>query len=78
MTDYAPKKDLEDFVKAHIPDLIKAWADKMKREGGEHPFSWCLAKAKKFSDDPEAFCASVYQEAYGMMPVERKAKKGEK
>ena len=71
------QKDLADFVKAETPTLIKSWAEKMKKEGGAHPFTWCVAKAKKFSKDHQAFCASVHQEAYGMTPSQRKAKKGE-
>lgn len=68
-------KDLVDFIKAETPDLIKSWAEKMKQEGGEHPFSWCVAKAKKFSKDPEAFCAATHKEAFGMTPMEIKEQK---
>jgi len=67
--------DLVDFLKAHPSKAIQAWAAKMKREGGDHPYTFCLKKARDFASDPNAFCAAVHLEAFGMTPSQRKAAK---
>jgi hypothetical protein len=67
--------DLVDFIKAHPEAAIRGWAEKMKREGGDHPHAWCAKKAAKFSSDPNAFCAAVHMEAFGMTPSQRAKKK---
>jgi len=69
---------LEDLIKAHPDMIIKGWAEKMKREGGDHPHTWCRQKAVKFASDPDAFCAAVHMEAYGMTTMQRKDKKEKK
>lgn len=66
--------DLADFIKAHPSAVIQGWADKMRKEGGDHPFSWCVAKAT-FVDNPKAFAAAVHQAAFGKTPMERKKEK---
>jgi hypothetical protein len=69
--------DIVDFVKGNSPAVIAGWAKKMKKEGGEHPHTWCAQKAAKFASDPNAFCAAVHMQAYGMTPSQR-SKKGKK
>jgi hypothetical protein len=71
------KPSLVDFVKAEPQASISGWAEKMRREGGDHPHSWCAKKAAKFSKDPNAFCAAVHMAAYGKTPSQRKAEKKE-
>lgn len=71
--------DLVDFVKANPGKVVAGWATKMKKEGGKHPFTYCVKKAKDFASDPAAFCAAAHMEAFGTTPAERtKAKKGDK
>jgi len=74
------KPDLVDFLKAHASASTRGWARKMKREGGEHPFTWCSNKVRGigFTDDPNAFCAAVHLAAYGMTPMQRKKAKESK
>lgn len=66
---------LFDLLKSDSNAAIEGWAAKMRREGGEHPFRWCVEKTKAFASDPEAFCASVHQRAFGKTPSERAAEK---
>lgn len=65
---------LVDFIKANPTEVIEAWGKKMKREGGDKPFDWCV-KSAGFADDPEAFCSAVHEAAYGKTPSERAASK---
>lgn len=67
-------KGLADFIKARPHYAIEAWSRKMLREGGDHPFTWCVKKASKFASDPEAFCAAVHLTAYGKTPAQRSKK----
>lgn len=66
---------LIDFVKGHPHAVLEGWAEKMKRDGGEHPFAWCMKHAPDGIDDKEAFCGAVHQRAFGMTPSEKKSKK---
>lgn len=70
-----PARTLLDLVKGDSEAVMESWARKMKIEGGEHPFTWCVKKAKKFADDPEGFCSAVHQKAFGKTPMERKIEK---
>lgn len=54
---------------------LEGWARKMKAEGGEHPFTWCVNKASAFIDDPKGFCAKIHLLAYGKTPMQRKAER---
>lgn len=70
-----PEKTLIDLVKSNSNEVLEGWSRKMKIEGGEHPFSWCVTKAKKFADDPEAFCGKIHSLAFGKTPMEMKEEK---
>jgi len=61
-----------DFIKSQAGTVLDGWAEKMIREGGEHPHIWCVERASKFASDPQAFCASVHMRAYGMPPGQRR------
>lgn len=73
--DVVQKIDKADLIKAFTPSVLKSWAEKMRKEGGEHPFQWCVNKASSFIGDPKGFCAVVHKEAYGMTPMQKKKKK---
>jgi len=66
---------LLDLLKGNPDAVIDSWARKMKVEGGDHPFTWCVRKAT-FVEDPKGFCGAVHMAAFGKTPMELKKNKG--
>lgn len=64
---------LVDFLKAHPVKALDSLADAMKREGGDHPFAWCVSKLEGKAEDARAVCASAHMKAYGVTPAQRRA-----
>lgn len=70
---------MDDLTKGGSEATIEGWAEKMKKEGGEHPFQWCVKKIGDNVNNPEGFCAAVHVKAYNKTPMQRKMeKKGKK
>ncbi len=66
--------DLVDFIKAYPVKALDGLAESMKREGGDHPFAWCIEKLGGSIKEPQAICASAHLKAFGATPAQRRAK----